>query len=63
LNEIFSIRIRRSPANRSCTASTSDPTRVMLDPTARQEIRIRSVTAAFEHAVASHATCSSNANV
>jgi hypothetical protein len=42
-------------------ASTSAQTRVMIDPTVRQAIRISSVTVAFEDWVASHATVSSKA--
>ena len=49
-----------SPANRSCSLSTSAQTRVMIAPTVRHAIRISSVTAVFEHCVASQATCSSN---
>ena len=52
--------IRFSPPNRSCSFSTSAQTRVMIAPTVRHAIRINSVTAVFEHWVASHATCSSN---
>jgi hypothetical protein len=41
----------------------SAQTRVMIDPTVRQAIRISCVIAVFEHRVASHATCSSNSRV
>jgi len=51
--------IRRSPANRSCTFSTSVHTRATIAPTVRQAIRINSHTAVFEHCTASHATVSS----
>ena len=47
--------LRRS-ANRSCSASVSAQTRVMIAPTVRQAIRINSVTALLEHWVASQAT-------
>ena len=55
--------IRRSPSNRSQPASTSAHTRAMIAPTVRQAIRISSLTAVFEHCVASQATVSSKARV
>ena len=56
---------RRSRRSRSGAArrtgrsgfAVSAQTRVMIAPTVRQAIRISSVTAVFEHWVASHATC------
>ena len=41
----------------------SAQTRVMIAPTVRQAIRISSVTAVFEHCVASQATVSSKSRV
>jgi hypothetical protein len=38
-------------------------TRATIDPTVRHAIRINSVTAVFAHALASHATVSSNIRV
>ena len=49
------------PGDRSCSASTSAQTRVMIDPTVRHAIRISSVIADLEHWVANQATCSSKA--
>ena len=54
---------RRNPANRSVNDSVSAHTRVMIDPTLRQAMRISSVTALLEVWVASQATCSSKAYV
>lgn len=51
---------RRRPAHWSCRTSASAQTRVMIAPTVRRAIRIRSVTGVLEHGVASQATCSSN---
>ena len=39
---------RRNPANRSVNDSVSAHTRVMIDPTLRQAMRISSVTALLE---------------
>jgi hypothetical protein len=55
--------IRRSPASRSVTASTSAQTRLMIAPAVRQAIRISSHTAVLEQATASHATVSSRSRV
>jgi hypothetical protein len=41
--------MRASPSSRSPSLSTSAQTRVMIDPTVRQAMRISSVTALFEH--------------
>ena len=51
--------MRRSPSRRSCAASMSIQTRLMIAPTVRQAIRINSVTALFDVWVANHATVSS----
>jgi hypothetical protein len=56
LQEISSIPIRRSPANRSLTASTPAHTRATMAPTPRQAIRISWQSAVLEQATASHAT-------
>jgi hypothetical protein len=53
LYEISSIPIRRSPANRSVTASTSAETRVTIAPTVFQAIRIRWHTAVRDDTTAS----------
>lgn len=63
LEEISSIPIRRRPARRSCWASMSAQTRVMIAPTVRHAIRINSVAVVFEACVASQATWSSKARV
>ena len=47
----------RRPANASIPAAVSAHTRVMIDPTVRQAIRINSVIALLEHWVANQATC------
>ena len=55
--------MRRSPANASTPAAVSAHTRVTIEPTVRQAIRINAVTALLEHWVASHATVSSKSRV
>src|SRR6476661_2650061 len=57
LRKISSIPIRCRPANASTPAAVSAHTRVMIDATVRQAIRISSVIALLEHWVANQATC------
>jgi hypothetical protein len=52
--------MRRKSAKRSTVASMSAWTRVTIAPTVRQATRSSSVTADFEHWMASQATVSSN---
>ena len=61
--EISSIPIRISRPTGSPSASTSAPTRVMIDPTARRAIRISWLTALFERCMTSQATVSSKPSV
>jgi hypothetical protein len=55
--------IRRNPASRSTWPAVSAQTRATTAPTVRQAMRISSVTALFEHTVASHATVRSKPSV
>jgi hypothetical protein len=55
--------MRASPSSRFPSLSTSAQTRVMIDPTVRQAMRINCVTAVFEHCLTNQATAWSKASV